>query len=98
MVRKTPKVVRVVVPDDDDADSNEENDVNEVNIVMSATITSPTKGSPRKRDSMALLNLDEELRKAADAKRRASDYVGASISRKDDERDHNLASIVSSLR
>ena len=37
IVRKTPKVVRVVAPEDDPTTDDEEN-VNEVNIIMSATI------------------------------------------------------------
>ena len=38
IVRKTPKVVRVVVPEDDPTTTDDEENLNEVNIVMSATI------------------------------------------------------------
>ena len=86
-------MVRVVVPDEEHSGSPDEN--TDINIVMSATVTrSPTKSSPRKRNSIAHLKLDEELQKAALAKRRASDYTG----KVSEEDEMNLASIVASLR
>ena len=63
--------------------------------------SSPSKSpSKRKRDSIALLNLDEELKKAADAKKRTSDYINNAKEAEDRDADHehNLASIVASLR
>ena len=63
--------------------------------------SSPSKSpSKRKRDSIALLNLDEELKKAADAQRRTSDYINSAneAEERDADHEHNLASIVASLR